>query len=183
MAKVAIKTPEQQEAVVYDITATTFGELKTELKQSVNFAKKEVIVRETRNALIADDSLLPQGDFTLYLFPKEVKSGLDLENMNYNELRSYGSKLNKEEDANIDLKGNYQEMLSNIQAYLANKGIGDIEAKVEETKQVINLAIDELYETVKAHKEEVPAAVFLTTQEEIEEDFRKLAKELGIKLK
>lgn len=54
--------------------ATTWGALKTELGDLVNDDMK-VTVRETRNDLANNDAVLPEGAFTIFLFPGKVKSG------------------------------------------------------------------------------------------------------------
>jgi hypothetical protein len=54
--------------------ATTWGELKNELGSLVNDDMK-VTVRETRNDLVDNNAILPEGAFTIFLFPGKVKSG------------------------------------------------------------------------------------------------------------
>jgi len=57
-------------------SATTWGELQKELKEfQVDFSGMKVIVGETRNTLEADIALVPETDYTLYLYPVKIKAG------------------------------------------------------------------------------------------------------------
>jgi len=55
-------------------SATTWGALKPQLSEFMT-GEMKVTVRETRNDLSNADAILPEGDFTLFLFPVKVKSG------------------------------------------------------------------------------------------------------------
>jgi len=55
--------------------ADSWGQLKDSLLGYGNFDELNVVVRETKNALVLDDSVLPEGDFTIILSPKKVKAG------------------------------------------------------------------------------------------------------------
>lgn len=55
-------------------SATTWGELKPQIANFMS-GEMKVTVRETRNDLVNSDGILPEGDFTLFLFPIKVKSG------------------------------------------------------------------------------------------------------------
>ena len=52
--------------------ATTYGGIKNQVNSGDSYT---VVVRETKNELSLNDAVLPEGDFTVYLFPKKVKSG------------------------------------------------------------------------------------------------------------
>ena len=54
--------------------ASTWGQLKTELGNQVNDDMK-VTIRETRNDLSNNEAILPEGNFTIFLFPSKIKSG------------------------------------------------------------------------------------------------------------
>jgi hypothetical protein len=53
--------------------AVTYGEIKNQIS-SVNGMK--VVIRETKVTLEDDGAILPSGDFTIFLFPEKVKSGI-----------------------------------------------------------------------------------------------------------
>tara|TARA_R110002020_G_scaffold22721_1_gene76414 strand:- start:990 stop:1223 length:234 start_codon:yes stop_codon:yes gene_type:complete len=55
-------------------SAATWGELKGEVSHMINGDMKAT-VKETKNDLSNDDAILPEGAFTLFLFPNKVKSG------------------------------------------------------------------------------------------------------------
>jgi len=63
-----------------DTNVRTLGELKPLLRQrEINYDGMKLLVGETRNELSVDESILPEGDFKLYLMPQKTKSGNDLE--------------------------------------------------------------------------------------------------------
>ena len=55
--------------------ATTWGQLKDSLSDLGDMNAMTALVKETRNSLQLDDSALPEGPFTLYLSPKNIKAG------------------------------------------------------------------------------------------------------------
>lgn len=54
--------------------ATTWGQLKDELSSVLNEEMVATIV-ETKNQLVSNDALLPEGEFKLVLTPAKTKSG------------------------------------------------------------------------------------------------------------
>jgi hypothetical protein len=82
MAKVVkVASSRWNEVRTYETDAITWGELKGELgDQILNFegsTMKAVLRGEdgTRNTLVDNNTLLPQGDFAILLVPEKVKSG------------------------------------------------------------------------------------------------------------
>jgi hypothetical protein len=55
--------------------ATQWGQLKDSLSEFGDISKMSAVIKETKNTLSVDDALLPEGDFTLYLSPKQIKAG------------------------------------------------------------------------------------------------------------
>lgn len=55
--------------------AVTWGQLKDSLSDYGDLSKMTAMVKETRHTLQLDDAVLPEGDFTLYLSPKNIKAG------------------------------------------------------------------------------------------------------------
>lgn len=53
----------------------TWGQLKDSLHDYGNLSSMTAVVKETRNSLQVDEARLPEGDFTLYLSPKQIKAG------------------------------------------------------------------------------------------------------------
>lgn len=74
MRKVNVFTTGSDEVVPHMTNATTWGQLKSELGSQVN-GNMKVTVRETRNDLVDDNAILPEGEFTIFLFPSKIKSG------------------------------------------------------------------------------------------------------------
>lgn len=57
--------------------ATTLAELQRESAlSSETLSGKKLTVKETRNTLETKESVLPEGDFTLYVYPAKSKAGL-----------------------------------------------------------------------------------------------------------
>lgn len=68
-----------------ETNARTLGELLPTLHQrEINTSGMKLLVGETKNELSMDDSVLPEGDFKLYLVPAKTKSGVDFEEMEEN---------------------------------------------------------------------------------------------------
>jgi hypothetical protein len=61
---------------VIESSAMTWGDLQIDLiKNNVRFENLQAVIGETQNTLGSTQSLLIDGDFTLYLIPQKVKSG------------------------------------------------------------------------------------------------------------
>ena len=107
--------------------------LETKIINEGGFTFTETVSFIEKNTLAeygtADEAILPAGDCFFYVTPIRTKSGIEvsdlteksitqieeeLDELGYNELRSFGSKLNKDWDAKIDLGGKRVDMLENI---------------------------------------------------------------------
>lgn len=78
MRQIIAVSVKNRDRVVLQSSSTTYGELKAELiTNGLDTNGLEAKVRETRNTLGSDDSVLPDGGFTLILTPTQVKSGND----------------------------------------------------------------------------------------------------------
>ena len=63
-----------------ETNATNLGGLKPILRErNINFDGMKMLVGETKNELSMDESILPEGDFKLYLMPAKTKSGVDFD--------------------------------------------------------------------------------------------------------
>ena len=68
-----------------ETNATNLGGLKPILRdRNINFDGMKMLVGETKNELFYDESVLPEGDFKLYLMPAKTKSGVDFDDMEDN---------------------------------------------------------------------------------------------------
>ena len=149
MRKISFKLLTQNQLVSIDTNARTFGELKEAVSNSglegvVTFGDNQFLERVTKASFgQIDEALLPQGDCIFFVLPLKTKSGSDLDNMSYQELRSYGSFLNKTEDAGINLHGKREDVLEAVKAYE--------KAKAKVAKKIAKKAAKE------AAKEEAPA--------------------------
>lgn len=63
--------------------ARTWGELKDALVQDYgDVSKMRAVVKETKVDLAANEAELPSGDFTLFLSPKQIKAGNNVDIVN-----------------------------------------------------------------------------------------------------
>lgn len=125
-----------------DTAARTYGELQIEIAQNANlyskFGKKfsdiQLIDRDTKTIYSLPDAVLPATDCIMFVSVVKSKGGavtftiptdydeLDiLDEMSYNELRSLGSYLNHEEDAELRLSGTKEELHERIYDYFHDK--------------------------------------------------------------
>ena len=114
--------------------AVNFGELKQELKQidwgrNINFNSVQFIERTTKVAYgNVDEAILPAVDSIFIVVPTQTKSGriVDLDSMTYNGLRTYVSKLNRDQKAGIDMSGSKEAILVRVKAYLNKSTVNDV---------------------------------------------------------
>jgi len=74
MRQIKVLSSTQNFKVIHS-EATTWGQLKEVLSEFGNLDQMNVVVKETRNSLQVPEAVLPEGDFTLYLSPKQIKAG------------------------------------------------------------------------------------------------------------
>lgn len=61
---------------VLNSEAETWGELQDALASDFgNVSSLRAVVKETKNDLTSSEAVLPEGDFTLFLAPKQIKAG------------------------------------------------------------------------------------------------------------
>lgn len=84
--------------------ATTRSEVEKALKENdIAFNNMSFIVAETENSLVTPQSVVPEGDFTLMLSPKKVKSG------GYKELKEYIKSQRENNEKAREFFGNYTQ--------------------------------------------------------------------------
>ena len=132
MRKAILKLTTQKDLINHDTNATTFGELKREMKQ-VKWSGMRVVERSTKTTLQMDDAVLPQGDFVLFLVPEKVKSGKKtsggteelskpIDDCSYNECRSHMSWLNRNKDAGLNMSGGTDDLQKQLKKYYIKEG-------------------------------------------------------------
>ena len=136
---VKIASSRWSEAKTVTTSATTWGALKEELgTQVLNYegSPMKTILRSSdgvRNTLVADDTLLPNGDFALLLVPEKVKSG-DKIVYNSSVFKDMKTKMNKLFDFMIEATEKGGEMVFTV---------GN---KVNETVETVDPLIQEAIE-------------------------------------
>lgn len=158
---VKVKDTDRSGLLTFEVNATTFGELKTELSSSISFDNKRAIVRETRVTLDSSQAVLPEGSFTLYLMPEKSKAGADWSSFSFHQLRSFCS--------SVGLPANgvsRDQMEAALAAHYAEPEVST--TNVERAIALIEEAIEIL------RVQEVSEA------DDVEADFNQLRAELGL---
>jgi hypothetical protein len=195
MRKIKFKLLTRTELVTVETDARTFGQLKTqitankELNALIQFGNNQFIERDTKVAYGAlEDALLPVGDCFMFVIPMKTKSGCDLpsvdalEEMGYSELRSLGSKLNKENGATIDLSGKRVDILDRIAIWLEDNNpevdssnLGELADDIMENANAIIESAAELKKMkLSAAEEPVALKITLTQLQKEAEELKKL---------
>jgi len=143
MREVVLKLTSQKDVIKHESDATTFGELKKEMRQ-VKWSGMRVVERSTKTTLQMDEAILPQGDFLLFLVPEKVKSGRKtsggteelgqpIEECSYNVCRSHMSWLNRNKDANLDMSGGTDDLRLQLMEYYEKNPKGAPKAAAKKT--------------------------------------------------
>ena len=76
--KIIIYSQATSQSKEIESDATTWGQLKKAVEEAImnSVTTVKAVVRETRNTLDNDDAVLPSGEFTIFLLPVKVKSGV-----------------------------------------------------------------------------------------------------------
>lgn len=163
MRKIKFKLLTQINLEVLETSARTFGELKADMAKhstlnAVSFNNSQLIERETKVMYgTLDDAVLPATDCIMFVTPVKTLSGADiptiteLQEMGYNELRSLGSKLNKENDADIDLSGKRDDILDRMEDFVLMQ-----EAAAQAEEQSAEEIVDEIIDRLQVLKTKLP---------------------------
>ena len=164
MRKIRIKSPDRQNLVVIETSAVTKGQLIeeiTSLELGISTVDINFVDYHSDVTYSLDGAVLPGIDCLLLIVPTKTSQGAfdyteeELNELGYNSLRSYGSRLNREYDANINLSGKRDDILENILEYYNEVAISqDIPPEDDEVvyipvskavlMQVLNLVPEEL---------------------------------------
>lgn len=72
---IVVSTTKTQPKVL-NSAASTWGQLQDALASDFgNLSSMRAVVKETRNDLTSPEAVLPEGNFTLFLSPKQIKAG------------------------------------------------------------------------------------------------------------
>lgn len=159
--KFKLLTQVQLEKVEAEVT--TFGQLKdavlkSEFGSKINFNGVKFIERNSKAEYGSiDEAILPAGDLLFFVTPTKTDSGLGdsfevmpveaLEEMGYNELKSYGSKVNHELGEEIDLSGKRDDILERLVDWTENleipeESIDAIPTLLSDAIELISQAIE-----------------------------------------
>lgn len=195
MRKIRLKLLTQSQLVTLNTEAYTFAELQKEvenhpeLKDVVVSGKSQFIDNATKAVYgTIPDAILPVGDCLMYVVPTQTKLGCDVptksavEQMTYTELRSLGSKLNKENGATIDLSGKRVDVLERVVNWLDSLEEDDVkepqseeESSTEDKIVAYANKIIALVEDLKKERVALDESVaFATTYAELEAEANRL---------
>ena len=135
MRKISIKSQQSDEIIHHESEARTLGELKEEMEGKIRFNDTRCIIKGSKATLEFDDSLLPEGEFVMFVYPQKSKGGDDAyDSMSFNELRTAC----KDRDEIKSDKGNYggaDLMRKKLRKHDKNYAKGESQDNVEETKK------------------------------------------------
>ena len=179
-------------------------ERKTERRDGQEWTRTiKLIERNTQAEYGAiDNARLPAGDSLIFFVtPIEHKGGLvaaedlhlesyevlesELEELGYNEIRSFGSKLNRVHDANIDLSGRRYEMLENILDWLGDfyADQEEVTVDIQESDDVVDLLSAAVHIIVRCidllESDEAVDVVDNTTLTQLHEDALELQRKMN----
>lgn len=80
-------------------------------EHNIDYSSTTMMIAETDLVLATDNSVIPNEDFTLVLTPKNVKSGLDIPNASYKEMKEFIKKEVQENKEKVKQHfGNYTQL-------------------------------------------------------------------------
>lgn len=121
-----------------DTNATTLAGIKPLLRErNINFEGMKMLVGETKNELSMDESVLPEGDFKLYLMPAKTKSGVDFDDMEDN-IENIQINLQRVEDK-VDQVLNALKNASTATSYSVPSGASASVMSIEDQREIEKL--------------------------------------------
>ena len=75
MKKIVVISTQKTQPTILNSDATNLAGLKSSLGFLGDLSQMRIVVKETKQTLEFDDSVLPEGDFTLFVSPKNIKAG------------------------------------------------------------------------------------------------------------
>lgn len=128
-------------------SATTWSELQAELKnESIKFENMKAAVGKSKISLEYPGAQLPSESFTLYLMPTKTKSGLDVWEMSYSEVRAEIRQLvTSSENAHehFNQEKNYTNKKADELRSLLASWYSAIEKQQEDTQTFVTAIIDD----------------------------------------
>jgi hypothetical protein len=105
---------------------STLAELKKEVKD-YDLSNKKIMEQTTRAVYEADESILPAGDFVLYIYPKKSKAGAasfsritieKLTSLDYKKLQEFGKYLKSKRNADIRVAATKNALIEQLRAWM-----------------------------------------------------------------
>lgn len=138
--KITIYSTKGKQKYVHETSATTFGELKNELRNEFDFNSLTATENITRRDLTVDSALLPTEDFNLFLRPKQTKLGAS--NLSYREAKDLvkSSSDNTKEAIKIHFGANYtnlstQDLNKAVELFINNPPVSLPEEDLEDSEE------------------------------------------------
>lgn len=143
--KVTIVSTKNNKVKFYETAATTWGELNAEINKDFDLSKLKATENINKTTLEHVDTVLPEGEFRVFLRPVKTKSGHDFDSMKFGELRA-------------TFKDN-EEIKKFLTGKVSASGRNWTQLKTEELKEFLKeyhaQAVSNVVEAVKESKTEV----------------------------
>lgn len=164
MRTIKFKLLTQTQLEKLEAEVSTFGQLKeavlsSEFADKINFDGVKFIERNSKAEYGSiDEAILPAGDLLFFVTPTKTDSGTDefvvksvdeINEMGYNELRSYGSQANHLLDADIDLSGKRDDILPRVIDFVENLGV--TEDSIDEIPTLLSDAIELISKAIEMY--------------------------------
>ena len=192
MRKIKFKLLTQNELVVVETSARTFGELKAEVETSefknvISFNNNQFIERANKTVYgKIDEAVLPATDCIMFVSPLETKLGACVDDMSYTEVRDYVIQLNKEKGAKISILGSTATLKAKVKEFLGQTENVAQETSKDETESVydsivrhantIISLVGDLQKFVKSQKNEETKVVIKVTTDDLQQEAEMLKK-------
>lgn len=158
LRKVTIFFNQDGKDITIETAARTLGELKDAVKD-YDLSNKKIVERQSRHTFDVDDAVLPEGDFTVYVYPRKSKAGASIpakfKKMSPDKLHTYpltslrevAVYLNKTNNAGLNsketkdalqksirkwmIKNSWPEAVATTSPGKASKGAGKLEKELK----------------------------------------------------
>lgn len=162
---IKIFNQESNQSIIITSDATTWAQLRNEINSDgrISANNKSAIIRETKVTLEFDDSILPEGEFILFLFPVKVKSGVAKKTISDKAPAAKSTAKVKTAKAPVNNSLSYKE----------------VEAMIKAKTKMINATIKDSTRTLKQTIEKEFSKISATTAKELATEAKGLMKKMS----
>ena len=182
--KVTVFSTKGAKKSVINSSAKTWGELRKDLAEAgIPYSGMRAILGETKVTLESSAAVLPVDfDFTLFLSPVKVKSGVDINSMSRSDLYSFIKEQRTIDNSGaVELFGNYpskstDELKKLVKSYLDKNAVNtevvnDTKERVLQAIETIKMNLEKIKDYIVNNKINVPEGI---TVEELQIKFNEI---------